>query len=96
MRRALTIMILMLTGAICSFGQIPIKLHTFPAVPPDSIDSARLEKRHFWRASAEVVGFNLGLWAFDRYVQKGDFAYISFKTIGENFKKGFIWDNDKL
>lgn len=55
-----------------------------------------MTRRHFWRAAAETAGFNLGLWAFDRYVQHGDFAYISGHTIKENFKHGFIWDNDKL
>lgn len=65
-------------------------------VPPDSCDSARLEKNAFWRASAETVGFNIGLWAFDRYVQKGHYAYISFNTIKENFKHGFEWDDDHL
>lgn len=83
-------------GAGVCRAQIPIRLRVTEAIPPDSVDSVRMSKRHFWRASAEVVGFNLGLWAFDRYIQHGDFAYISFKTIGDNFKKGFIWDNDKL
>ena len=41
---------------------------------PDSIDVAEGAKKHFWRASGEVFGFNMGLWAFDRYVQKGDFG----------------------
>lgn len=77
-------------------AQIPIQLHTIVQQPPDSADVARMTKRHFWRASGEVVGFNLGLWAFDRYIQKGDFAYISFETIKENFRHGFKWDNDKL
>ena len=63
---------------------------------PDSCDVARLEKKAFWRASAETVGFNLGLWAFDRYVQKGHYAYISLNTIKENFKHGFEWDDDHL
>ena len=63
---------------------------------PDSIDVAEGAKKHFWRASGEVFGFNMGLWAFDRYVQKGDFAYISFKSIKKNFEVGFKWDNDKL
>ena len=66
-----------------------------PAVP-DSVDISRLEHQAFWRASAEVVGMNIGLWAFDRYVQKGEFAYISWQTIKENFKHGFEWDNDHL
>lgn len=63
---------------------------------PDSVDVARLSHKAFWRASAETVGFNIGLWAFDRYVQKGHFAYISWETIKENFRHGFEWDNDHL
>jgi len=75
---------------------MPIKLSVADTVPPDSVDIEYYGKKHFWRAAAEVVGFNTGLWAFDRYVQKGHYAYISFKTIAENFTHGFIWDNDKL
>lgn len=63
---------------------------------PDSLDVARLEKKAFWRASAETLGLNIGLWAFDRYVQKGHYAYISWETIKENFRHGFEWDNDHL
>ena len=73
-------------------------LETFSnrAVLPDSADVARLSHKSFWRASAEVVGMNIGLWAFDRYIQKGEFAYISWNTIKENFRHGFEWDNDHL
>ena len=63
---------------------------------PDSIDILRHRKKNFWRAGAETVGFNIGLWAFDRYVQKGHYAYISWNTIKENFKHGFEWDDDHL
>lgn len=62
----------------------------------DSTDVKRLEKKNFWRAGAEIVGSNLGLWSFDRYVQKGHYAYISWNTIKENFKHGFEWDDDHL
>lgn len=68
---------------------------TLPA-PPDGTDSARHDKKTFWRAASETFGFNIGLWAFDRYIQKGHFAYISLNTIKNNFKKGFEWDNDHL
>lgn len=77
-------------------AQMPIKISVMPHQAPDSADVAYYSRKHFWRAAGEVVGFNTGLWAFDRYVQKGDFAYISFNTIKENFRHGFIWDNDKL
>lgn len=63
-------------------------------VLPDSADVFRQQKKHFWRAAAETVGFNIGLWAFDRYVINGHFAYISWNTIKENFKHGFEWDDD--
>lgn len=65
-------------------------------VSPDSADVFRQQKKHFWRAAAETVGFNIGLWAFDRYVIDGHFAYISWNTIKENFKHGFEWDDDHL
>ncbi len=77
-------------------AQIAIKQSAIEPIMPDSIDVAEGAKKHFWRASGEVFGFNMGLWAFDRYVQKGDFAYISFKSIKKNFEVGFKWDNDKL
>lgn len=65
-------------------------------IPPDSADVARYSKKSFWRAGAETVGFNIGLWAFDRYVLKGHYAYISWNTVKENFRHGFEWDNDHL
>jgi len=63
---------------------------------PDSADVFRYQKKHFWRAGAETVGFNIGLWAFDRYVLHGHYAYISWNSIKENFKHGFEWDDDHL
>lgn len=63
---------------------------------PDSVDVVRHQKKHFWRAGAETVGFNIGLWALDRYVLNGHYAYISWNSIKENFKHGFEWDDDHL
>ena len=63
---------------------------------PDSADIALLSHKAFWRASAEVVGMNLGLWAFDRYVLNAEYARISWSTIAENFKHGFELDDDHL
>lgn len=74
----------------------PDSTFAFPVVPPDSADSARLTRRSWPRATAETAGFNIGLWAFDRYVKKGHYAYISWHTIKENFRHGFNWDDDHL
>lgn len=63
---------------------------------PDSSDIALYSRKHFRRAAAEVFGFNIGLWAFDRYALNGHYARISWKTIKENFRHGFEWDDDHL
>ena len=67
-----------------------------PPVAPDSVDVKRLEHKAFWRAAAETVGLNLTLGAFDRFVLRGEYAQISWHTVKENFKHGFVWDNDAL
>lgn len=76
--------------------RVPYRHIVSTPVVPDSIDIAYHQKKNFWRAGAEVFGLNMGLWAFDRYVQHGHYAYISWETIKENFKHGFEWDDDHL
>ncbi len=76
--------------------RVPYRHIISTPVVPDSTDITYHKKKNFWRAGAEVFGLNMGLWAFDRYVQKGYYAYISWETIKENFKHGFEWDNDHL
>ncbi|MDE7413368.1 MAG: DUF3943 domain-containing protein [Muribaculaceae bacterium] len=92
----LLILLFLLFGSEEVLAQMPIKYNMVSQLPPDSLDLEYYGKKNFWRASGEVVGLNLGLWAFDRYVQHGDWSYISLHTIKENFKHGFIWDNDQL
>lgn len=59
-------------------------------------DSTRFLPKKPWRAAAEVFGVNVGVWAIDRYIIKGDFAYINGSTIKNNFKTGPVWDTDKF
>lgn len=63
---------------------------------PDSVDVFQYRKKNLWRASSEIIGLNVTLNAFDRYVLKGKYSYISWSTIKENFRHGFEWDNDHL
>lgn len=67
---------------------------------PHAVDSLDLQyyssKKNGWAAAGQVIGLNLGVWAFDRYVQKADFAYIGFNSIKKNLENGFYWDNDQL
>ena len=77
-------------------AQIGYKHNVVPSVLPDSLDLAYYGKKNFGRSVATVVGVNLGVWSFNRFVMKEDFAYINKHTIRDNFKHGFVWDNDNL
>ena len=66
---------------------------------PDSIytfTDPHMQKKYPWRAAAETVGMNVGVWAFDRYVMNEDFAKVNLHTIHHNIKTGFVWDNDQF
>lgn len=94
--RFLALLCVALSPLLRAGAQMPIHLSVREPMLPDSADVVRQSKPRFWQAAGIVVGSNLALWGFDRYIEKGDFSYISFNTIRENFRHGFIWDNDKL
>ncbi|MDR0712718.1 MAG: DUF3943 domain-containing protein [Bacteroidales bacterium] len=48
------------------------------------------------KAAVETAGINVGIWAFNRYLMREDFAKINFKTMGNNLSHGFVWDNDQF
>ena len=108
LKRLVSVAVIAVIACAVSFGQSGVartyKVDTLsnnrhlivPPVNPDSVDAYRFRHKSFWRASAEVVGLNLALGAFNRYVKKGFYAYISWKTIRENFKHGFVFDDDNL
>lgn len=50
--------------------------------------------RRFFTAATEVALLEAIPWAFDRYVSREDFAFISTHTVRENFRRGFGFDSD--
>jgi len=81
---------------LSAYSQIGIRKLTSVPRLADSVDIAYHSEKNGLRAGTMVFGINMGVWIFDRYIQKGDFAYINGHTIKENFKHGFIWDNDQM
>jgi hypothetical protein len=53
-------------------------------------------KKDWGTASGLTFGSNMVVWGFSRYITQSDFAYIGLHTVKENFKKGFVWDNDQV
>ena len=62
--------------------------------PDDSLMASGLGRKHPWWALAQVTGVNAFVHFFDRVVTNQDFAQTTLHTWGENFKNGFVWDND--
>lgn len=70
----------------------------FPQTTPRNYisDTSFVTPRRPWLAGAEVVGVNMLVWSFNRFITNEDFARINFSTIKDNFKTGPIWDTDKF
>jgi hypothetical protein len=51
-------------------------------------------RRRFFTAAAELALLEAIPWAFDRYIGKYDYAFISTETVRNNFKRGFGYDPD--
>ena len=44
-------------------------------------------------AAAEVIGNNILVWSYDRYLREDNYSFlIGWRTVETNFRKGFIWD----
>ena len=75
-----------------------MRAQVVPAVS-DSIyrtESMMVKKKQPWAAAGKVLAINTGVWAFNRFITHEDFADISGKTIVNNLKTGFVWDNDQF
>jgi hypothetical protein len=53
-------------------------------------------QKRFWAAAGTVAFFDLGPWAFNRYVSDAEFAHISMDTVRANFTAGFGYDRDSF
>jgi hypothetical protein len=62
--------------------------------PADSLMAPGLAQKHPWWALGQVTGVNAFVHFFDRIITNQDFAQTTLHTWGENFKNGFVWDND--
>lgn len=61
-----------------------------------AFDNPENMKKRPWKAAAEAVGINVLVNCFDRFVLCEDFAKVNLSSIKENFKTGFVWDNDQF
>ena len=73
---------------------------TAPETPPDPTLGLKRDDAHpeppkrFFTASGEVILVELLPWVWGRYIADEEFSRISFHTIRENFRTGFVYDPD--
>ena len=60
------------------------------------LDVAAPPRKRPWLSGVEVVGTNLLFHVITRYIIHEDYAQITWSSIKNNFKTGFLWDNDKF
>lgn len=95
MKKLLLFLLTCLLAIHLAFPQPPaIRYQVAEPRLADSLDISHYAKKRGLRAGAMVFGLNMGVWTFDRFILKGDYAYINMHTIKENIKHGFVWDND--
>ncbi|MDU1889479.1 MAG: DUF3943 domain-containing protein [Dysgonomonas sp.] len=82
--------------SLSSYAQFTMRRTVVNPKPADSIDIAFYGKKDALGAALEVVGLNMTIWGFNRYVAKEEFAYINWSTIKTNLKHKFVWDNDQM
>lgn len=74
--------------------------HDFPIAQegdsPFAFDDPMRQRKHLWKAALEAFGINVGVQCFDQFVMNEDFAKISLRSIKNNIKTGFVWDNDQF
>lgn len=96
MKKLLLFIFISLTFADLACSQLAIRYQVATPKAPDSLDISHYSKKRGFRAGTMAFGVNMGVWAFDHYIRKADFAYIDMRTIRDNFKHGFVWDNDAM
>lgn len=77
-------------------AQMAIHYNVRPPKAADSTDIAYYAPKHGFRAGCMTFGLNMGIWGFNRFIQKAEFAYINGRTIRDNLTHGFVWDNDAM
>jgi hypothetical protein len=54
------------------------------------------KQQPLWKPALQVIGINVGFWAFNRYVAKAEYGYVSPSTWKHNLKEGPEWDTDEF
>ena len=61
-----------------------------------TFDTLVVTRQQPFKAIAVDLGINAGILAWDHFVQKREWAKVTFNVINNHFKRGFCWDGDSF
>jgi hypothetical protein len=79
---------------ISFFIESQITIKSDSALSIKDWDSIQTIPRNGLKATELIVATNMSVWSMDRFAFNADYARINIHTIKDNFKTGFVWDND--
>ena len=78
-----------------NYNMLPSGLSTNNTkVPIDTMMENIPFEKNYWLPAVEIVGLNFSIWAYSRYLTSEGWSAISWQSIKNNFKNGFVWDLD--
>ena len=74
-------------------SQFSLQNETISNSVPESVSSYK-DTVNFLLPAVETFSLNILIWSFNRYARNVDWARISWETMVNNLKYGFVWDAD--
>lgn len=92
--RLLTILlVLLLCAPGASAQRLQVQAAGTAAAP---VHPVRPDSAHWFPAAACVLGVNGSMMLLNRYLFDFDYSHVTGQTIRQNFRTGFVWDNDSF
>ena len=79
MKKSVFFLFISLIFTSLAYPQLAIRHQIASPKAADSLDISYYSQKRGIRAGAMAFGVNMGVWAFDRYIRKADFAYIDMQ-----------------
>ena len=82
--------------ATSKFSLSKANLDIFYSQRASDLTTAPQNKKKYVQAGLEVTAINLLVWSYSMYLEKREWANISWKSVFNNLRQGYEWDNNSF
>ncbi|MBN1300648.1 MAG: DUF3943 domain-containing protein [Melioribacteraceae bacterium] len=79
-----------------TYGNLPGEFSSFKKNQDEASSDVNKNGKNYWLPAVEIFGLNITVWSYSKFISKEGFADISWATMENNLKTGFVWDNDRF